>query len=94
MMAGEGDRGISGDFFEIRNAADNAWVRLNHGGNSQNNYFNSSIFTGGNSRNPTLLNNSGMDVSTYTIEQPIQQRCGEWSRQLPPSGMVPLRTPI
>jgi hypothetical protein len=35
MMAGEGDRGISGDFFEIRNAADNAWVRLNHGGNSK-----------------------------------------------------------
>jgi hypothetical protein len=70
MMAGEGDRGISGDFFEIRNAADNAWVRLNHGGNSQNNYFNSSIFTGGNTRNPTLLNNSGMDVSTYTIDNP------------------------
>jgi hypothetical protein len=70
MMAGEGDRGISGDFFEIRNAADNAWVRLNHGGNSQNNYFNSSIFTGDNDRNPELLNNSGMDVSTYTIDNP------------------------
>ncbi len=70
MMAGEGDRGISGDFFEIRNAADDAWVRLNHGGNSQNNYFNSSIFTGGNARNPTLLNNTGMDVSTYTISNP------------------------
>ncbi|MCF8256745.1 MAG: hypothetical protein K9J06_04290, partial [Flavobacteriales bacterium] len=70
MMAGEGDRGISGDYFQIRNAADNAWVTLNHGGNSANNYFNSSIFTGGNARNPNLLNNTGMDVSVYTIDNP------------------------
>ena len=41
MIAGEGDVGIAGDYFEIRNAADNAWVSLNHSGNSSNNFFNS-----------------------------------------------------
>jgi hypothetical protein len=70
MMAGEGDRGIPGDFFEIRNAADTDWIRLSHGGNTENNYFNSSIFTGGNPRNPTLLNNTGMDVSVQLIDNP------------------------
>ncbi|MBA3986170.1 MAG: hypothetical protein H0X63_06290, partial [Flavobacteriales bacterium] len=70
MMAGEGDRGISGDYFQIRNAADNNWVNLNHGGNSSNNFFNSSIFTGGNTRNPNLLNNTGMDVSMFNINNP------------------------
>jgi len=70
MMAGEGDRSIAGDFFQIRNAANSDWITLNHGGNSQNNYFNSSIFTGGNARNPTLLNNTGMDVSVYNIDNP------------------------
>ncbi len=70
MIAGEGDRSIPGDFFQIRNAADSDWVTLNHGGNSANNYFNSSIFTGGNARNPELLNNTGMDVSVQTIDNP------------------------
>lgn len=70
VMAGEGDRGISGDYLEIRNAADDAWVPLSHGGNSTTNYFNSSIYTGGNLRNPTLLNNTGMDVSMSIIDNP------------------------
>jgi uncharacterized repeat protein (TIGR01451 family) len=69
MMAGEGDRGISGDYFEILplNNPANEWFRLNHAGNSLNNFFNSSMFTGGNPRNPNLLNNTGMDVSMFTI---------------------------
>jgi hypothetical protein len=67
MMAGEGDRNISGDFFQIRNADNNAWVNLNHGGNSANNFFNSSIFTGANTRNPNLLNNTGLDISMFNL---------------------------
>ncbi|MCR9183294.1 MAG: hypothetical protein NXH73_10240, partial [Flavobacteriaceae bacterium] len=70
MMAGEGDRGISGDFFQIRNANNTSWETLNHGGNSSNNFFNSSIFTGGNTRNPNLLNNTGMDVSMFDVNNP------------------------
>jgi uncharacterized repeat protein (TIGR01451 family) len=67
MIAGEGDRGIAGDYFEIRNVADDAWVALSHGGNSTGNFFNSSVFTGGNDRNPDILNNTGLDVSMFTI---------------------------
>lgn len=67
MMAGEGDRNIAGDFFQIRNAANTAWVNLSHGGNSSNNFFNSSIFTGGNARNPNLLNNTGIDISMFDL---------------------------
>ncbi|RAR51168.1 hypothetical protein B0I10_101344, partial [Flavobacterium lacus] len=67
MMAGEGDRNIAGDFFQIRNFQDNNWVTLNHGANSTNNFFNSSIFTGGNTRVPDLINNTGLDISMFTI---------------------------
>ncbi|MDP1086250.1 hypothetical protein Q6245_28185, partial [Klebsiella pneumoniae] len=67
LMAGEGDRDISGDFFHIRNADDDAWVPLEHGGNSTGNFFNSSIFTGGNPRNPNQLNNYGVDISMFDV---------------------------
>ncbi|MDY0090409.1 MAG: hypothetical protein RBR78_08580, partial [Flavobacteriaceae bacterium] len=67
MMAGEGDRNISGDYFQIRNHQDNNWVTLSHGGNNTNNFFNSSIYTGGNTRNPELLNNTGLDISMFDI---------------------------
>ncbi|HPR27619.1 hypothetical protein, partial [Lentimicrobium sp.] len=66
MMAGEGDVSIPGDYFQIINQASN-WVSLNHAGNATNNFFNSSIFTGGNARNPNLLNNTGMDISMFAI---------------------------
>jgi len=67
MMAGEGDRNISGDYFKIRNAANNAWVSLSHSGNTANNFFNSSIVTGNNARNPNLSNNTGIDVSMFNL---------------------------
>jgi hypothetical protein len=67
MIAGEGDRNISGDYFQIRNASNTAWVGLNHNGNATNNFFNSSVFTGGNVRNPNLLNNTGLDICTFEI---------------------------
>ena len=67
MMAGEGDVGIAGDYFQIQKVSDASWFTLNHSGNSTNNFFNSSVFTGGNARNPNLLNNTGMDISMFNI---------------------------
>lgn len=67
MMAGEGDRGISGDVFDIRNAANNGWVRLSHSGNSTDNFFNSSVNTGGNVRTPAYTNNYGLDISMFNL---------------------------
>ncbi|MDD4148925.1 MAG: HYR domain-containing protein [Bacteroidales bacterium] len=67
VIAGEGDRNISGDYLQIRNHANTNWVDISHAGNSTNNFFNSSIFTGGNSRNPNLLNNTGIDISMFDI---------------------------
>jgi gliding motility-associated-like protein/uncharacterized repeat protein (TIGR01451 family) len=79
VMGGEGERGLSGDFLEIRNAADSDWVRLRHPLNSTNNFFNSSIYTPvrdnvgnlvANPRNPTLLNNTGIDIAMWDVPNP------------------------
>ena len=70
LMAGEGDRGISGDYINIRNAANNSWSALSHTGNTTGNFFNSSIQTGGNTRNPNLVNNTGLDISMFNIDNP------------------------
>lgn len=67
MMAGEGDQGIRGDVFDIRNAADNDWVRLSHSGNTTNNFFNSSVNTGGNTRTPNYTNNYGLDIAMFNL---------------------------
>src|SRR5690606_32801282 len=67
MMAGEGDVSISGDYFQIRNSANSNWVNLNHSGNSTTNFFNSSISTGGNTRNPNLTNNTGLDIARFDL---------------------------
>src|SRR5690606_11043491 len=66
MMASEGDRPISGDYFDIQNTS-NAWRRINKedgstiaattSNASTSNFFNSAIMTGNNTRNPNLLNN-------------------------------------
>lgn len=69
MMAGEGDRTIAGDYFQIIDQNSN-YVDLAHAGNDTNNFFNSSIYTGGNPRNPNDLNNFGMDVSMFYIDNP------------------------
>src|SRR5690606_7493519 len=70
VMAGEGDVGISGDYFRIRNWQDNAWVTLSHAGNSTSNFFNGSVVTGGNARNPNLQNNTGLDIAMFNISNP------------------------
>ncbi len=67
LMAGEGDVGISGDYFRIRNHQNTAWVTLNHSGNTTNNFFNGSVNTGGNTRNPNLQNNTGMDIAMFNV---------------------------
>ncbi|WP_417236304.1 Ig-like domain-containing protein, partial [Bizionia paragorgiae] len=70
MMAGEGDVSISGDYFQIWDTTNTNWVSLSHSGNSTSNFFNSSIYTGGNSRNPNLLNNTGLDISMFEVPNP------------------------
>ncbi|MBA6152592.1 HYR-like domain-containing protein [Gelidibacter maritimus] len=67
VMAGEGDRNISGDYFMIQRQSDNAFEPLSHNGNSITNFFNSSIQTGG-TRNPSLLNNTGLDISMFDLD--------------------------
>ncbi len=67
MMTGEGDRSIEGDYFQIQQLNTNNYKTLSHGGNSETNFFNSSIYTGGNTRNPNYLNNFGIDVSMFDL---------------------------
>jgi gliding motility-associated-like protein len=67
LMAGEGDVGIAGDYFKIRNWQNTSWVTLNHSGNSSNNFFNGSVNTGGNARTPNLQNNTGVDIAMFNI---------------------------
>lgn len=67
VMAGEGDRSISGDYFKIQKHSDNTYQSLSHPGNSTVNFFNSSIQTEG-ARFPNLLNNTGLDISMFDLE--------------------------
>ncbi|MBB1140063.1 hypothetical protein [Myroides sp. WP-1] len=76
LMAGEGDIDIKGDYFDIRNADDTEWRRINRvTGNTtlatsndlSVNFFDSSINTGGNPRNPSLTNNTGMDLARFDL---------------------------
>lgn len=78
LMAGEGDRAISGDFLEIMDQKGN-WTPLNHPNNTSDNFFNSSIYTPvkkadgslqENPRNPILKNNTGIDVVQWDILNP------------------------
>jgi uncharacterized repeat protein (TIGR01451 family) len=78
VMAGEGDNVIKGDFLEIINQA-GEWTRLQHPLNDSSNFFNSSIYTPvrnnlgnlvQNPRNPSLLNNSGIDIAQWDIPNP------------------------
>ena len=68
IIAGEGDRTISGDYLQIQQLQTTNWVTLSHSGNELNNFFNSSISTGSNTRNPFLLNNTGLDIAMFDIQ--------------------------
>lgn len=67
LMAGEGDSFYTNDYFRIRKLNSNNFLPLEHSGNTATNFFNSSIQTGGNPRNPNLLNNTGLDISMFNI---------------------------
>ncbi|MBO2545503.1 HYR domain-containing protein [Salegentibacter sp. BDJ18] len=67
IMAGEGDVGISGDYFQIKKNSNNAWLSLSHDQNTTNNFFNSSIQNKGSSRTPNYTNNTGIDISMFNI---------------------------
>lgn len=66
LIAGEGDRTYSGDYFQIRNHTNTSWINLSHSGNTTNNFFNSSIPAPA-PRNPSLLNNTGVDIAMFNI---------------------------
>ncbi|HUH27471.1 MAG TPA: hypothetical protein VLZ86_04520, partial [Gelidibacter sp.] len=67
IMAGEGDRSIGGDYFKIQKQSDNTYQPLRHDGNSMTNFFNSTIRTEG-ARNPNLLNNTGLDITMFDLD--------------------------
>lgn len=66
IIAGEGDRSIYGDYFEIQQHNTHNWVKLKHTGNSENNFFNGTI-PGTNPRNPRKTNNTGIDIAMFNI---------------------------
>ncbi len=67
VMAGEGDVNYEGDYFQIQKLNTNDYLFLSHSGNSTNNFFKSSINTGGNNRNPNLVNNTGLDIAMFYL---------------------------
>ena len=69
IIAGEGDRTIPGDYFEIQKRNSSEWQRLKHNGNDENNFFNGSI-PAPNPRNPKLKNNTGIDIAMFKIDNP------------------------
>ncbi|MBU3682169.1 MAG: hypothetical protein FGM16_09555, partial [Flavobacterium sp.] len=66
VMASEGDVSFTGDYFKIQKQSDGTFMNLSHSGNSPTNFFNSSIITGG-LRSPYLVNNTGIDISMFTV---------------------------
>ncbi len=67
MMASEGDVSFTGDYFRIRNLNTTNYTDLSHTGNSTTNFFNSSINAGG-TRTPNLVNNTGIDIAMFNVE--------------------------
>ena len=70
FLAGEGDRELTGDYAKIQVLNTPGYQSLVHGTNATNNFFNSSINTGSNSRNPSYLNNNGIDIAMFDIDNP------------------------
>ncbi|MCR4857768.1 MAG: hypothetical protein K5890_06190, partial [Bacteroidales bacterium] len=68
FMAGEGDVSITGDGMEIKKL-DNTWLNIpNPRTGATNNFFNSTIQTEGNPRNPNLQNNTGLDIYMFNLD--------------------------
>ncbi|WP_372754518.1 immunoglobulin-like domain-containing protein [Mariniflexile sp.] len=68
VMAGEGDIAYAGDYFRMLRQDLNVYEPLAHSNNSAVNFFNSSIVTGGNARNPNYANNTGLDIAMFDVE--------------------------
>ncbi|RZA06450.1 MAG: hypothetical protein EOO68_04935 [Moraxellaceae bacterium] len=69
VIAGEGDRDITGDYFQIQRQSDGVFENLNNPSNTADNFFNSTVQTEG-PRNPNLLNNTGLDLDMFTVPNP------------------------
>ncbi|WP_051929313.1 LamG-like jellyroll fold domain-containing protein [Flavobacterium sp. 83] len=67
VMASEGDKNKTGDYLKVQQLNTTTYIDLSHSGNTTTNFYNSSIQTGGNTRNPNLVNNTGIDLSMFTI---------------------------
>ncbi|AWG21596.1 hypothetical protein FFWV33_08650 [Flavobacterium faecale] len=74
VMASEGDRNRAGDALQILKLNSptspynsSNYLALSHANNTTTNFFNSSIYTDGNTRNPNYLNNTGMDISMFNV---------------------------
>ncbi len=71
LMASEGDVNLTGDYFKIRNGYTTNYTTLSRATNgvvpNPDNFFNSSIRTGGNARNPNIVNNTGIDIAMFDI---------------------------
>lgn len=70
MMAAEGDRNLTGDSCAIQKVQSTNYQYLVHSGNTTNDFFNSSIQTGGNDRYPNYVNNTGIDIAMFNIDNP------------------------
>lgn len=70
MIAAEGDRSITGDGCAIQKLQSSTYQDLVHSGNTTSNFFNSSIQTGGNYRHPEYVNNTGIDIAMFNINNP------------------------
>ncbi len=76
VMAAEGNVATPTDFIAILNADKNAYIRLKHGANQIDNFFNSSIYNGGTKRNPMEKNNLGIDIAKFDLDNKNKQILG------------------
>jgi hypothetical protein len=75
VMAAEGDVALTGDYLAVQKLAANpstypgSYLILSHPKNATNNFFNSSIYPvpAAGTSNPILQNNTGVDLSMFTI---------------------------
>lgn len=75
FMSGEGDVGITGDYLRVLKRNSNVsiptnWVNLGNTGNTGGAFY-SNISTGGNTRSPNNLNNSGFDIQKFDLPNQV-----------------------
>ncbi|MDO5980693.1 gliding motility-associated C-terminal domain-containing protein [Flavivirga spongiicola] len=70
LMASEGELRWDLDYFEIEILETGNYQRLANNRGATNNFFDSTIETGGNARLPDLINNTGLDIVMFDIPNP------------------------